>query len=56
MNKHLSKAVDNLVDRIDALVTLRISEPTAHHDVVEYTRIALTDAITDLIAAIKEDN
>jgi hypothetical protein len=56
LSEHLNKTIDNLANRIDELIMLRAGlidrRPIDDADV---PRIALADALCDLVAAIREE-
>ncbi len=61
MTEWQSKCVDNLVDRIDALLIMRVErdtrerhDPDAYNEACDDMRVAIADAITDLMAAAKD--
>jgi hypothetical protein len=56
VTEYLSKSIDNLVDRIDALIIMRSQrmELRGAAEATDELRIALADAITDIIVAAKE--
>ena len=58
MNEHLSKTIDNLVDRIDALIVLRVEHVTGFPDsgiAVDEFRAALADSLCDFVMALKDE-
>lgn len=56
MTDYLSKTIDQLVDRIDALAVIRDrAEFDTSGDAADNFRVALADALTDFVAALKDE-